>query len=65
MSYYLSSDPIVIASSIPGNSDSFAGIKPEEAGKWTRNNIAGYAQLDYDITEDFLFGVAGRYEDFF
>jgi iron complex outermembrane receptor protein len=64
LSYYLSSDPVVIASGVPGNSDSFAGIKPEDAGVWSRNNFAGYAQLDYDITEDFLFGVAGRYEDF-
>ena len=47
-----------------GGSDSFAGIKPEEAGSWSRNNIALYGQLDYDITEDFLLGVAGRYEDF-
>lgn len=63
-SYYLSSDPVVIASGIPGNSDSFAGIKPEEAGKWGRNNFAAYTQLDYDINEDFLIGIAGRYEDF-
>ncbi|WP_422091905.1 TonB-dependent receptor [Tenacibaculum ovolyticum] len=63
-SYYLSSDPVVIASGIPGNSDSFAGIKPEEAGKWARNNFAAYTQLDYDINEDFLIGIAGRYEDF-
>jgi iron complex outermembrane receptor protein len=63
-SYYLSSDPVVIASGIPGNSDSFAGIKPEEAGKWSRNNFAAYSQLDYDINEDFLLGIAGRYEDF-
>ena len=47
-----------------GGSDSFAGIKPDEAGEWTRSNIAAYAQLDYDITDAFLLGVAGRYEDF-
>ena len=47
-----------------GGSDSFAGIKPDEAGDWDRNSIAGYAQLDYDITDDLLVGVAGRYEDF-
>jgi len=45
-------------------SDSFAGIKPYEAGKWDRNNIAFYAQLDYDITDKFLLGIASRYEDF-
>lgn len=45
-------------------SDSFAGIKPQEAGEWSRNNIAGYAQLDYDINDIFLIGVAGRFEKF-
>jgi len=45
-------------------SDSFAGIKPDEAGKWSRNNLALYTQLDYDVNEKLLLGVAGRYEDF-
>ncbi|QDO93006.1 TonB-dependent receptor [Formosa sediminum] len=45
-------------------SDSFAGIKPEEAGKWDRNNLGIYAGLDFDITDALLLGVAGRYEDF-
>ncbi|WP_405606005.1 TonB-dependent receptor [Polaribacter sp. Asnod1-A03] len=45
-------------------SDSFAGIKPDEAGKFSRNNIALYSQLEYDITDAFLLGIAGRYEDF-
>lgn len=47
-----------------GGSDSFAGIKPAEAGDWDRNNFAAYAQLDYDINDDLLLGVAVRYEDF-
>ena len=47
-----------------GGSDSFAGIKPAEAGKWDRRSIATYVGLDYDITEDFLLGAAARYEDF-
>ncbi|RZW53930.1 MAG: TonB-dependent receptor [Flavobacteriaceae bacterium] len=47
-----------------GGSDSFAGIKPEESGEWDRNNFAAYAGLDFDINEDLLLGVAGRYEDF-
>jgi iron complex outermembrane receptor protein len=47
-----------------GGSDSFAGIKPDEAGKWSRNNIGLYTQLDYDVSDKLLLGVAGRYEDF-
>ncbi len=54
-------DPI---SYYKGGSDSFAGIKPAEAGKWDRNNVAGYAQIDYDITDALLLGVAGRFEQF-
>ncbi len=45
-------------------SDSFAGIKPDEAGMWSRSNVAFYSQLEYDINKDFLLGVAGRYEDY-
>ena len=45
-------------------SDSFAGIKPQEAGEWDRNNFAAYAGIDFDITEDLLIGIAGRYEDY-
>ena len=47
-----------------GGSDSFAGIKPEEAGEWDRNNFAAYAGLDFDVSDDLLLGAAGRYEDF-
>jgi len=47
-----------------GGSDSFAGIKPSEAGEWDRTSFAAYAGLDYDITEAFLIGGAVRYEDF-
>jgi len=54
-------DPI---SYYKGGSDSFAGIKPAEAGAWTRNNFALYGELDYDITKAFLVGVAGRYENY-
>ncbi len=45
-------------------SDSFAGIKPEEAGEWSRNNLALYSQLEYDVNEKLLLGVAGRYENY-
>jgi len=45
-------------------SDSFAGIKPSEAGNWDRSNFAAYAGLDIDVSEALLLGVAGRFEDF-
>ena len=45
-------------------SDSFAGIKPDEAGKWSRNNLGLYSQLEYDVSEKLLLGAALRYEDY-
>lgn len=47
-----------------GGSDSFAGLRPEEAGNWSRHNTGLYGQLDYDLSDNFLMGLAGRYEDF-
>ncbi|MCJ7757764.1 MAG: TonB-dependent receptor, partial [Gillisia sp.] len=47
-----------------GGSDSFAGVKPAEAGSWDRNNFAAFALIDYDITDALLFGAAARYEDY-
>lgn len=45
-------------------SDSFAGIKPEEALEESRTNFGAYVGLDFDITEKLLVGAAGRYEDY-
>ena len=45
-------------------SDSFAGIKPAEAGVWHRNNFALYSQLEYDVSDKLLLGAAGRYENY-
>ena len=45
-------------------SDSFAGIKPAEAGVWHRNNFALYSQLEYDASDKLLLGAAGRYENY-
>ena len=47
-----------------GGSDSFAGIKDKEAMDVSRNNIAAYLGIDYDITKAFLLGAAIRYENF-
>ncbi|PCE62751.1 TonB-dependent receptor [Sediminicola luteus] len=45
-------------------SDSFAGIKPEEAVTEDRNSFAFYGAVDYDISDELLLGAAGRYEDY-
>ena len=42
----------------------FAGFSPQQAGRWGRNNIAVYTELEADITDNFTGAVALRYEDF-
>ena len=45
-------------------SNGFPGFQPQDAGKNDRGSIAGYIDLEADITERFLLGVAVRYEDY-
>ena len=45
-------------------SHGYPGFPPEQAGKWDRANWAAYLDLEADITDRFLFGLAARYEDF-
>ena len=45
-------------------SNGFGGFNPDMAGVWDRSNVALYLDLEGDITENFLLGLAARYEDF-
>ena len=45
-------------------SNGFGGFNPDMAGVWDRSNVALYLDLEGDITENFLIGLAARYEDF-
>jgi len=45
-------------------SNGFPGFGPLAQGEWSRSNIAGYIDLEADITEDWLVGAAVRWEDF-
>jgi iron complex outermembrane receptor protein len=45
-------------------SHGFKGFGPESAGTNTRRNIAAYVDFEAYLTEDFLLGMALRYEDF-
>jgi len=47
----------------PG-SNGFLGFSPDIAGEFDRKNIAFYIDLEADVTEDLVIGVAGRLEDF-
>ena len=47
----------------PG-ADSFPGIAASNAGSSTRNNFGGYADLSWDVTEDFLLNGTARVEHY-
>jgi iron complex outermembrane receptor protein len=49
---------------VGGGSSGLAGTRPADAGENSRDNYAVYADLEHDITDDFMLQYALRYEDF-
>ncbi len=47
-----------------GGVSGLAGTKPQDAGEFSRDNYAVYADVEHDISEEFLVQYALRYEDF-
>jgi len=45
-------------------SSGFTGIKASDAGEFARDNVAVYADVEWDISDAFLVQIAGRYENF-
>ncbi len=45
-------------------SNGFPGYRPETAGSWSRQNWAGYIDLESEINELITLGFAARYENF-
>ncbi|WP_372858983.1 TonB-dependent receptor plug domain-containing protein [Pseudoalteromonas sp.] len=45
-------------------SNGFPGFKPADAGEYTRRNYAAYVDVEAPFTEEFLMGLALRYEDY-
>ena len=45
-------------------SNGFGGFSPTAAGKWDRENIAAYLDLEVDVSPDWTVGGAVRWEDF-
>lgn len=45
-------------------SNGFPGFGPLAAGNWSRSNIAAYVDVEADVTDNWLLGVAMRWEDF-
>jgi iron complex outermembrane receptor protein len=53
-----------LGESLPGTSQVFGGFTPQNATDKFRNSIGVYADLEADITENFLLSLATRYESF-
>jgi iron complex outermembrane receptor protein len=47
-----------------GGSSGFRGVEPSNAGEFSRDNTAFYADIEHDITDRFLLQYAARYENF-
>lgn len=48
----------------PGGSQVFPGFSPKNEVNRGRNSIAGYVDLEADVTESFLLSLASRFEDY-
>ena len=52
------------ASYIGSGSNGLAGFRPQDSGEFDRDNWAIYADIEHDLTDDFMLQYALRYEDF-
>jgi len=52
------------ASYVDGGAQSFPGFSPLNQVDEKRNSVGVYGDLEADITDKFLVGIAGRYEDY-
>ncbi len=48
----------------PGGSQGFPGFQPSNEVNVTRTNLAAYVDAELDATENLMFGLAGRFEDY-
>ena len=49
---------------LAGGANGFFGSGPTQAGSWGRNSVAGYVDVDADLTRRFNIGAAGRVENY-
>lgn len=47
-----------------GGASGYGGVSPNQAGKWSQNDVAFYAGAETDITDKWTVGIAGRYEHY-
>ena len=49
---------------IDGNTSGMSSVKPADAGEFSRDNLAFYADLEHDVSDQFMMQYAVRFEDF-
>ncbi|MAC71825.1 MAG: hypothetical protein CMP84_16695 [Gammaproteobacteria bacterium] len=49
---------------IDGNTSGMSSVKPADAGEFSRDNLAFYADLEHDVSDQLMMQYAVRYEDF-
>lgn len=49
---------------LAGGANGFFGTAPEQAGSWGRNSVAGYVDVDADLTRRLNLAAAGRVENY-
>ena len=52
------------SSFLGGGSSGFRGVEPKNAGDFSRDNVAIYADIEHDVTDQLLLQYAARYENF-
>ena len=57
-------DPDLAAQGFGIGSNGFPGFKPADAGEFSSDTLAAYVDLEADVTDSIIVGIAGRYEDF-
>ena len=58
-------DPITRTSQgFAAGSNGFTGFRPAAAGKWSRGNLALYADIEFMFDRGFMLGMAARFEHF-
>ncbi len=58
------SDGVTALPNLSIGAHGFAGFSPQQAGLWSRKNVAFYGEAEADVTDNFTAALAVRYEDF-
>ena len=63
-SFFIDRDSDLPSQGFGIGSNGFPGFKPADAGTFDRGAFSAYVDLEADVTDAFLLGIALRYEDF-